>query len=248
MAQLNIRIDDDSRDEFDALARAKGLSTSDLMRDLIAQALGRNGDRPGADQTPQSLSAYQRRHLALQHEILANLVTGPEWEAAYHREMVEILNSGYTAEYYKIFQMMEPEMTPRESKLVYNILEMFTTIERSLAALQDEERASLGRHPGTALKFRGFDFNDPQEGKLASYAHHLIKGGRWTNLAEYFSDKNERGNSHMPTLAGYQRMVSVWQPLWDRMLNSHGGPNEYRFTVAELQQIVAAWPYPGNRD
>lgn len=246
MAQINIRIDDDSRDEFEALARAKGLSTSDLLRNLIAQALGRNVDRPSADQTPQSLSTYQRRHLALQHEILANVIVEPEWEAAYHREMMEVLNSGYTAEYYKTFQMIEPEMTARESKLVYDILEMFTRIERSVAALQDGELASLGRHAGYALKFRGFDFNSPQEGRLASYAHHVIKSGRWTDLADRFSDENERGNSHMPTLAAYQRMLSVWQPMWDQKINSYGGPNDYQFTVAELQQIVAAWPYPKN--
>src|SRR6476620_4329932 len=100
MAQLNIRIDDESRDHFDSLARAKGLSTSDLLRDLIWQALGREEDRPQHDVTPQSLSAFQRRQLAMQHEILANLITEPEWEAAYHRQMVEVLNAGYAAEYY----------------------------------------------------------------------------------------------------------------------------------------------------
>lgn len=244
MAQLNIRIDDESRDHFDSLARARGLSTSDLLRDLIRQALGRQDERPRNDTTPRSLSAIQRRQLAMQHEILANLVPEDEWESVYHRKMVEVLNAGYTSEYYKTFQMIEPEMTTRESTLVHDILEMFTSIERSVSELTEEERSSLGDHSAYALKFRGFDFNNSQEGKLASYAHHLIKDGRWTNLADRFDDEHEGGNSHMPVLAAYQRMLSVWKPLWDKMIQSYGGRNEYRFTVNELQQILAAWPYP----
>jgi antitoxin component of RelBE/YafQ-DinJ toxin-antitoxin module len=40
MAQLNVRLDDQTRDSFDALARARGLSASELIRSLIDSALG----------------------------------------------------------------------------------------------------------------------------------------------------------------------------------------------------------------
>jgi uncharacterized protein YfbU (UPF0304 family) len=246
MAQLNIRIDDESRDLFDSLARARGLSTSDMLRELISQALGRDADRPRGDTTPASLSSLERRRLAMQHEILAILNSEDDWESAYHRQMVEVLNFGFTSEYYKTFQMIQPEMTARECNLVHDILEMFTTVERSVGELTDEERASIGEHSDYALKFRGFDFNNSQEGRLASYAHHVIKDGRWTDMADRFDDEHERGNSHMPMLATYQRMLSVWKPLWDRKIRSYGGPDDYRFTVGELQQILAAWPYPKN--
>ncbi len=244
MAQLNIRIDDESRDLFDSLAHARGLSTSDLLRELIWQALGRDDVRPRDDTTPRSLSALDRRRLALQHEILANLEADDEWESAYHHQMVEILSSGYSAEYYKMFQMIQPEMTPRECGLVNDILQMFSTIERSVAELTDEERSSLGDGVDYALNFRGFDFNDPQEGRLASYARHLISDGSWSEMAGHFDDEHERGNSHMPTLATYQRMLSVWRPIWDKKLKSYGGPNDYHFTGDELQQILDAWPFP----
>lgn len=244
MAQLNIRIDDESRDLFDSLARARDLSTSDLLRELIWQALGRNDERPRDDTTPPSLSALERRQLAMQHEILAFLTAEDDWETAYHRQMVEVMNSGFTSEYYKTFQMIQPEMTARECNLVHDILEMFTTVERSVAELTNEERAPLGDRSHHALRFRGFDFNNSQEGRLASYAHHVIKDGRWTDMADRFDDKHESGNSHMPMLATYQRMLSVWKPLWDKKIKSYGGANNYRFTVDELQQILAAWPYP----
>lgn len=244
MAQLNIRIDDESRDLFDSLAQARGLSTSDMLRELIWQALGRDGERPRDDTTPASLSAVERRRLAMQHEVLAILRADDEYEAAYHRQMIEVLNSGYTGEYYRTFQMIEPEMTDRECRLVWDILDMFRTVESSVAALTDEERASIGEHSEYALAFRGFDFNDAQESRLASYAHFLIKDDRWTELADRFDDKHERGNSHSPMLASYRRMVSVWRPLWDAKVKSFGGPKDYRFTVEELRQILDAWPYP----
>jgi len=246
MAQINIRIDDESRDLFDSLARARGLNTSDLLRELVSQALGRDNERPRDDTTPPSLSALERRQLAMQHEILANLTAEDEWESAYHRQMVEVLNYGFTSEYFKTFQMIQPEMTARECNLVHDILEMFTTVERSVAELTDEERASVGDHSDYTLRFRGFDFNNSQEGRLASYAHHVIKDGRWIDIADRFDDKHERGNSHMPTLAAYQRMLSVWKPLCNKKIKSYGGPNDYRFTVDELQQILSAWPYPKN--
>jgi uncharacterized protein YfbU (UPF0304 family) len=245
MAQLNVRLDDHTRDLFDALARARGLSASDLIRELIDQALGRDdGDRPRDDTAPRTLSAVERRRFAMQHEVLANLTAEDEWEAAYHRQMIDVLNSGYTSEYYKTFQMIQPEMTGRECNLVHDILEMFTTVERSVTELTEEERASLGEHADYALKFRGFDFNNSQEGRLASYAHHVIKDDRWTNLADRFDDNHERGNSHMPVLASYQRMLSVWKPMWDKKIKAMGGPTNYRFTLEELREILAAWPYP----
>lgn len=250
MAQLNVRLDDHTRDLFDALARARGVSASDLIRDLIDQALGRGDpDRRHGDPTPRSLSAVERRILAMQHEILAHLASDPDdedegSEARYHRNMIEVLTSGYTTEYSDTFQMIQPEMTRRECALVRDILDMFTTLERSLSQLSDEDRESLGEHAAHALRFHGFDFNAPHESRLASYAQYLVKTGRWESMAEHFDAKHEYGNSHFPALASYERMLSVWRPIWEKKIASYGGPTDYRFTPEELREIRAAWPHP----
>lgn len=250
MAQLNLRLDDITRDQVDALSRARGLSTSDLVRKLIGQALGRDDlERPRGDITPPSLSAVDRRLLAMQHEILTALTTADDdekhgWEAQYHRQMVEVLNSGYTSEYYRTFQMIQPEMTDRECSLVNDILEMFTQFEWSVQHLGDEQRALLGEKAGRALTFGGFDFNDSQEVRLASYAQFLVNDDKWLEMAKYFDSKHERGNSHMPKLAFYQRMLSVFQPMWQKKINAMGAPNNYCFNVKELREAMAAWPHP----
>lgn len=249
MAQLNVRLDDHTRDLFDALANARGMTASDLLRELINQALGRDGhDRPRDDTTPASLPAVERRMLGMLHEILA-LLTATEdddggWEAQYHRSMVEVLHDGYTAEYYKMFQMIQSEMTDRECSLVHDILQMFTEVERSVEELTDAERASLGEHSHHALKFHGFDFNSSQEARLAAYAHYLIKDDKYRSMAERFDAKHEHGNSHMPTLAAYQRMLSVWRSMWKQKIEAWGGPSNYLHSLEELREIMAAWPYP----
>lgn len=250
MAQLNVRLDDDTRDSFDALARARGLSASDLVRNLIDNALGRDesGRRHG-DLVPPSLSAIERRAFILQHEILAHLTAESDepnggWDAKYHRRMVEVLNRGFATEYDDLFQEIQPEMTRREASLVRDILEMFDNIQRSLSVLTEADRTMLGENAENSLTFSGFDFNDSHEGRLADFARYVISTGRWESMAKYFDNEHERGNSHFPTLASYERMLAVWRPLWQAMLKNYGGPNKYVLTADELRQIVDAWPYP----
>lgn len=97
---------------------------------------------------------------------------------------------------------------------------------------------SLGDHANAALRFRGFEFNNSHEVRLASYARHIIQGDGWPEMADRFDDKHDHGNSHMPTLAAYQRMVSVWKPLWNKKVMSYGSSDKCRFTVEELQQLL----------
>ena len=250
MGQLNIRLDDHTRDALEALARARDVTVSDLTRSIIDEALGR-GDprRRQGDPTPRSLSAIERRVLAMNHQILAHLIVDPDeqgdgLDAEYHRNMVEVLESGWTTEYADMFEAFRPEITRRECSLVHDILDMFRTLEHSFRELNDEERASLGEHAEYALVFRGFDFNDAQEGRFASYARYLIRTGRWESMAEHFDAKHEHGNSHAPMLASYQRMLSIWQPMWEKKLHHSGGPRNYFFSPEELREIQAAWPHP----
>jgi uncharacterized protein len=253
MAQLNVRLDDHTRDMFDALARARGLSASDLIRGLIDTELGRDGD-PAAfsgDTTPRSLSAVDRCSLILHHEVLASLTADPEeedggWDVRYHRRMIKVLSEGFTAEYSDMFQAIRPELPQRECQLVHDILQMFGILERSMEALSDDERAGIGEPAEYALRFRGFDFNDSREARLASYAQFLVSTDRWEEMADHFDAKHEHGNSHMPLLASYQRMLAVWQPIWSEKLRNFS-PDSYLYTPEQLGEVLRASIHPDNR-
>ena len=248
MANLNVRIDDAVREAFDALAAARGGTTSDLLRDLIDEALGRQDTTParGGDTTPPSLSAVQRLTLAQQYDTLGRLIraTGEQpWEAEYHENMATVLRSGFVAEYPEMFYGIAPEMSRRDCMLVHDILTMFDRLQSSLSHLSEAERAEVDEEMEHSLTFRGFDGNDTYEGRLASYAKYLIDQSKYASMAKYFDDEHERGNSHMRMLGTYNRMLSTWRPLWDAKVRSH---RHYHLTVEELMQVHAAWLHPGH--
>ena len=248
MAQLNVRLDEHTRESFDALARGRGVTSSDLVRDLVNQALGRGvADVASPDPAPRSMTAVERRTLSLQHEMMSMLSTDPD-EVEHNQKMMSVLNEGFVSEYSDLFAPMQPELPRRECELLNDIFQMFRMLELSLDALSADDRAALGQHAEHALTFRGFDFNDSREGRLATYAEYLVNDRRWEERAGDFDGEPDSGNSHMPMLDTYQRMLSVWRPLWDKKVRSLGGRRELLFTPEELREIIAAWVHPEHRD
>lgn len=160
----------------------------------------------------RSLTTEERRTLSLLFDIKADLCENT-LEAASYRRYVEILTCGFTAEYGRIFQEIEPELSPEGCALVKDIFDMFTDLDRSYKALSDEDRATLGKDASWATQFSGFDFNDQVECTLSRYADFLIEDGKWRWLAHHFNDSNEGGNSHCSMLGTYRAMLEAWNRL-----------------------------------
>jgi uncharacterized protein len=174
---------------------------------------------------------------------LIQLASVDEDETERHGTMIEVLEQGFTGEYADEFISIYDELPLDECRLVWDILDMFRVIEASVDKLGIDAVRALDEHAEHALRFCGFDFNDRREGRLAGYAAHVVGNGRWTELAVYFDDKHERGNSHAPMLGSYLRMRRVFRPLWEAMI--HGpGRGRYHLTEDELLEIVRAWYYP----
>jgi uncharacterized protein YfbU (UPF0304 family) len=163
-------------------------------------------------------------------------------EVAHHNQMIEILERGYSAEYYRLFDGLYAEMTRRECALVHDILELFLWTERSVRGLSPKLRPLLGNELAGHLTFAGFDFNSTPEVRLAGYARYLTSHGHWEEMAPYFDDRHERGNSHWPMLATYQQMLSCWKPIWEAKKGSArpGRPDGHLLGVDELREIAAA--------
>ena len=83
---------------------------------------------------------------------------------------------------------------------------------------------------------------------MLDYTKYLIDTNRWTDLADHLSDAQERGNSHMPVLATYQRMLRSFKPIWESKLGRGTGPGTHDLNVAELRRVLDAWPYPHSTD
>jgi uncharacterized protein YfbU (UPF0304 family) len=153
-----------------------------------------------------------------------------------------MLNGGYTGEYPREFAGVQTELSRTDCELVWDILDMFTVIKGSVAHLDQEAVQALGNAVEHALTFRGFDFNDPLESRLASYAEYLIKIGKWEALADRFDAEHEGGNSHHRVLPTYRRMLNAFTPIWEHKLADRGHAGLH-LTLVELQTILEAWPY-----
>jgi uncharacterized protein YfbU (UPF0304 family) len=242
---LTVRLGDDLYEQLAALAGAQGTTISELARTTLAQLLTppKNDERRVYSPTaPDSLTTVQRHMLAVLHEIAEKV--GDPGRAEGHKYANKVFTNGYVIEYPDVLQEYDTELTEREAELVMDIFEMFTTLRHSYDQLTAEQRKSLGAGAKRDIAFFGFDGNSRTESRLGRYAQHLIATDRWTNLAEHFDAQHERGNSHMPAVPIYERMLEEFRPIWRRKIRDMG---DYALTVGEIRQVTAAKVHPDNR-
>lgn len=138
------------------------------------------------------LTESERLALAGQYRILDKLDPKEGWS-----RFVEILESGFEAEYDRLADMLYRPMPKDDSRFVVNILAVYDALQRPYH--------EAGKDIPDALAFPGFDGNN--ESGLLGYFRFLLKDGRFTYLKLMFED----GNSHAPFEQGYRRMIAEWQ-------------------------------------
>lgn len=245
MTMISIRVDPATKSLAEASAAAADQPLSEWIRNAIEAALGLDDDRGKRVPTsPRALSKIDRLNLVMMFRLFQHLEVDdyPEgWE-----RMLEVFEHGFTGEYDEAFAQLYDEMPIGECRLLWDLLDMFRILEASIAELEEDDLADLGEQASRGLRFRGFDFNDSREGALADYARHLVlKKGRWTEFADRFDDKHERGNSHMPMLATYLRMLDAFNPIWEAHMSEPGIPA--LLGVEELRAVTAAMVHPSRR-
>ena len=253
MATMTIRLDDRTQEELTAIARAQGITLSELARRALMTVL-RNTDsdaeRSGQAPVPVTMTTVERAQLALLHRILGHLVdgTGDEGNREHQVKIAETLEEGYTADYDDVFRMVETELSRQETAFVMDVLDMFEALEASYPKLSEAEQKSLGEYADYSVTFRGFDANSRREGRLLTYARRLIEEGRWEALAARFDNEHDRGNSHHPMAERYERMVAEFNPMWrEKIRHAAGRRDAYLLSLDEIAKVLAAEVHPSNR-
>lgn len=245
---LTVRLDDRLYQELSALAAAQGTTLSELARRTLGGLVTTptdSSDWVDPAKVPDSLTTVRRHELALLHRIAARLYQGdPSGQDDYHTGAAEVFENGYVIEYPDVLVGVDAELSRREAELVMDILEMYTRLEWSYNELTEAERKSLGPRAERQVRFFGFDSNSRFEGRLLRYARHLIEQDRWTELAVYFDSKHESGNSHMPSVDIYERMLAEFNPIWKRKIREMG---DYQLSAQEVRQVIDAKVHPDNR-
>lgn len=126
--------------------------------------------------------------------------------------------------------------TPHVVKKVLDILDMWRVIEYSYSELTEEEKKQLevnveffGKNP----IFKGFDGNNETE--------YLAAADFVINKLDRFEEFKLRDlNSHMPSLATYERMMRVFNPLFHE---NFGEP----LTLEQLTLVLREKIHPSRR-
>lgn len=212
MATMSIRISDLTHRMIEEAASGEEQSVSEWVRQALEVQLGiRERDKPHVVTT---LSKRDRHQLALLHEVLSESASS-DTEAEHHRMSSRILREGFAAEYTNVLDVSD-EMTVEECRLVIELLDMFRVLKMSLDMAEDGHLQELDDLDLRLLEFRGFDFNDRRESRMASYAKYLFDSGSWTEFHEHFNRNG--GNSHAPLLASYLRMLKAYRKIQPEIL------------------------------
>lgn len=251
MAVLNIRVEDRIRDHLKKMADDEGVTLSKYVRNLVMEAVVpvferelRHGDEP----PQESLRIIDRQILSMLHRILGRVLpenaNDVDGDLEYQLMRAQILEAGYTGEYWLETAGFQTELSKRDCGRVADILDMFRTITYSLERL-DEEVPATDEKLKFRLEFMGFDHNDALEGHMASYVEFLMRDDRWTELKPQL-ERHDNGNSHHRMLDTYLRMLAEYR----RIMDSRGrglSRMDYFLSFDELQQIAEARVHPSNR-
>lgn len=252
MAMLNVRVDDHVHERLKEIADAEGVTLSDLVRDLLREAVvpisersARHGDQPA----PESFTLRDRLVLSLLHRILARVLpedaNGEDGDEEYQLKKAEILEAGYTGQYWLEVAGFETELSSKDSEQVLDILDMHRVITYSVEKLE-KAGTPVDAEVAEGLRFRGFDHNDSLEGHMARYVRFLMSDGHhWTELAPQIAE-SDNGNSHMQVLGMYRRMLTEYRRIMDSRPRSFSADG-WMLKADDLRRLYDAQVHPSNR-
>lgn len=181
----------------------------------------------------------QKLIVALLTDIHEKLEIKDSFDPEFVRRMV-LRGHGWALEWKYPGVFDEAEGTPEAVTLVCDVLDMWSVLERSFEALDDNQRQALSEAAGDFgrdVRFPGFDGNN--ESEYLSIARILVEDlDRWDEFAGRID------NAHMRTVDGYQRMLPVFEGARDRKLDSGDFTG---LDVEELAQVLIERRRPENR-
>lgn len=253
MAVLNVRVDDHVHEGLKELADQEGVSLSeyvrDLLREAVVQVVDHRGEEAHGDQpAPDSMRLFERQVLAELHRIHAHVVpedgAEEDGDPDYQKRRAEILEAGFTGEYWLEVAGFETELSKRDCRRVIDILQMFRVITFSMDDLAPED--ALDDVLAQRLVFAGFDYNDALEGHMARYVEFQTRDPRkWSELRPQI-EAHDDGNSHMQMLPVYMRMLSEYRRIVDARERSYTR-DSWKLAKADLERVAEAAVHPSRR-
>lgn len=147
------------------------------------------------------LDKKERALFYWQFELLKRVAQSKQ-DVAQFESLQRIVANGWEYEYSQFLNPIYEGLTAEECREVIHILDMFWALQRA-------DAEALKGIESSWLKFAGFDGNDSKEASYAGYAEFLVEHEK--KFAGVTAERHDPFNSHMPVLAVYRRMLSVWE-------------------------------------
>ncbi|MGH2666997.1 YfbU family protein [Flavobacterium sp.] len=174
---------------------------------------------------PETLSVVERQILANQFRILSKIGN----DAQNYETKIEILENGYTEQYYEVFDLNTEEIPLEICEETTQILLMYRRIEDTIQTLTDKEKKEFDLEK---IKFEGFDSKkDPH------YHYMLFMIDNMNMWPEY---KGLYVNSHCEyQLSKYRRMLEYQTFLLDN--------DQYDLNKENLEHLIDVVVNPRNK-
>jgi uncharacterized protein YfbU (UPF0304 family) len=249
MATIAVRVSDETRDRLLEQAQERGVTLSEMIRELLDETAFplREVEAAKAEVAPSTLTARDRHMFSMLHRILARVLpedaNEEDGDRAYQLQRARVLDKGFTREYSSSFAGIDPELSPRDSERVMDILDMFRILDFSVKK-HEEEGSPIREDVKSDLDYQGFDFNDALEGQMADYVEFLVNSGRWSERQKSIEER-DNGNSHAQMLDIYLRMLAEYRRISEE--RKRGRSWDHFLTQEELLAIADATVHPSNR-
>jgi len=245
MAVVNVRIDDDTHEQLKKRATEDGVTLSEYIRNLISEEVAPiyEEDMPVDMESPETLSPIHRRLLANSFKALASAAKDKH-DKEYYLKAVKVFEEGLTGEYGSYLGLYG-ELSKRDCARVLDILDMFRAITFSCDDLE-KEGTPVDNKLRESLHYHGFDYNDSLEGRMAGYIDYLTQEEKkWTELLPQIKEA-DNGNSHMPMLSMYLRMLAELRRIRESRKGDHGRFS-WKLNADDLQRLANAQIHPSIR-
>jgi len=208
--RFEMRLDEDTLERVDAWrAQQPDFPTrSEAMRRLVEQGLARASSKAIALSDGEKLLALMLR------DIYKGLkLKGGETDFDFIAQV--IFGGHYWAPTWKLSGVFHGHADKEEDvRFVVDVLDMWSFIEGAHAKLSQKNKDRIAKEAapfGTHVQFVGFDGNN--ESELFSIARFVVD-----DMNRFTEFQGRELNSHAPTRARYERMLTVFRPLRDRLV------------------------------
>lgn len=178
----------------------------------------------------RALDRFDRYVISNQLRIMEVLIPTDAGELSTQREIFE---KGYELLYEEGMQHIYPDgdiMTSADCLEVWNTMDMFDGIDRSLPVLKEGDL-----EPGYLTKFLGYDGNN--EGGFMAFAEFTVE--RLRRFTYLKLEKPDYWNSHMTTRPIYGRMLAVWEKFTVK--------DRFNMSRDQLLSVLKACIHPDHR-